>query len=295
MTDEPVQTIDIVKVILETANSLCNSLLSSMNTNIFPLLDKVAFIDSTIIDDEFFMKIFGTSIKSGILMLANCILFAFVLYYCVRMFISHFSGNEVESPSRFLLRIILSALAMNISLELCKLFILGTEQITEFFSTLGYEIFGKQISFQGLSSYVTSYSNNNIFSLNGIISIMLSISSLGLLTSFAVRYIIIKLLVLAAPFAFLCISNKSTEPFFRSWYKSFISLLLMQIVLSVLLLFPYSLLENSSNSELNQILLIGSIAALLKSEQIVKELFNGAGISTDFQAGIAGLKSMFSR
>ena len=295
MADEPIQTIDIVNIILETTNSLCSSLLDSINKNIFPMLDEIIFVNHKIVDNDIFLKIFGTSINSGILMLANCILFAFVLYYCTRLLISHFSGVEIEPPSKFILRVLLSAFAMNFSYDLCKLFILGTEQITEFFTTLGYEIFEKKISFQGLNSFVTTSSNFNILSLNGILATTLSLSAFGLLTSFAIRYIFIKLLVLVAPFAFLCITNTSTEPFFKSWYRSFISILLVQIVLAVLLIFPYTLLVDNSNSEINQILLIGSISAILKSEQFVKEFFSGAGISTNFQAGISGIKSLFSR
>ena len=136
MSESTVQTVDIVKVILETVNSLSSSLLNSINENVFPLLDEIIFIDTNITTDSFFEKIFGTSSSSGVLMLANCLLFAFILYYCIRLLISHFTGNDVESPSRFFLRIILSAVAMNSSLDICRLFISGTIQITSFFTYL---------------------------------------------------------------------------------------------------------------------------------------------------------------
>ena len=43
-------------------------------------------------------------------MLANCLLFAFILYYCIRLITSHFSGTEVEAPQKFFLRAILSSI-----------------------------------------------------------------------------------------------------------------------------------------------------------------------------------------
>ena len=124
---------------------------------------------------------------------------------------------------------------------------------------------------------------------------MLSISSFALLVSFALRYILVKLLILASPFAFLCITNKSTEGFLKSWYRSLLSMLLLQIVISALLLIPHALLKEDSNSIFNKLLLVGSISALLKSGQLIKEFLGGIGITTNFQAGISGIKSMISR
>lgn len=124
---------------------------------------------------------------------------------------------------------------------------------------------------------------------------MLSISSFALLTSFALRYILIKLLILISPFAFLCMINKSTEGFLKSWYRSLFSLLLIQIVISILLLIPHALLKKDSDLMFNKLLLVGSISALLKSGQLVKEFLGGIGIGTNFQAGISGIKSMISR
>ena len=124
---------------------------------------------------------------------------------------------------------------------------------------------------------------------------MLSISSLTLLTSLALRYILVKLLILFSPFAFLCISNKTTEGFLKSWYRSLLTLLFLQIIMAVLLIFPHTILEENSNSLFNKLLLVGSISALLKSGQLIKEFFGGIGIVSNFQAGISGIKSMISR
>ncbi len=124
---------------------------------------------------------------------------------------------------------------------------------------------------------------------------MLSISSFALLISFAFRYILIKLLILASPFAFLCLINKSTEGFLKSWYRSLLAMLLLQIIISALLIIPYALLKEDNNSIFNKLLIVGSISALLKSGQLVKEFLGGIGIGTNFQAGISGIKSMISR
>lgn len=297
MSGDTLQATDITQIILETANSICSTMLESIDESIYPLLDKVIFINKGILTDSYFPKIFGNSPTSGILMLSNCLLFAFILYYCVRLITSRFSGTEVEYPQQFFLRTILAAITMNCSFEICSLLLEGTSQISTFFCELGQSLFDVEVSFESMISNLNSPSSNNfnIFSLDGILTSTLSISSLGLLVSFAFRYIIIKLLVLAAPFAFLCISNKSTEGFLKSWYRTLLSMLLIQIVISVLLIITYAILQDKSNPFLNKILLVGAISALLKSGQLVKEFLGGIGITTNFQSGMAGIKSMFSR
>ena len=75
-----VQEIDIGSVIIDTINNLCQSLFSSINTEIFPLLDKVVFIKKDIATNHL-ERIVGTDTKTGLLVLANSLLFAFVIYY----------------------------------------------------------------------------------------------------------------------------------------------------------------------------------------------------------------------
>lgn len=297
MSGDSIQEINIAEIILETTNSLCSSMLESINKEVYPLLDKLIFVDKNIILDSYFEKIFGNSPNMGVLMLANCLLFAFALYYCIRLIISHFSGTEVESPQKFFLRAILTAIFVNSAFEICSFLLDGTNQISNFFCELGKDILKKEISFTSIQNSINSSSSNNfnIFSLDGILSSMLSISVFAMLTSFALRYILIKFFVLVSPFAFLCISNKSTEGFLKSWYKSLLSLLLLQIVISVLLIFPHILLKENSNDLFNKIVLIGAISALLKSEQLVKEFLGGIGITSNFKSGMAGLKSIISR
>ena len=299
MSGDSLPQIDITQVILETTNTLCTNIIDSVDTALRPMLDDTIFIDSSILKEPAtFLKIFGSSPSSGVLLLANCLLFAFILYYCIRLITSHFSGAEIESPSRFFLRAILTVVLTNSSLEICKLLLDGTQSITLFFLELGTDIFKvKDISFSSLISALSSTSTGefNIFSIDGILTSMLSISSFALLLSFALRYILIELLILISPFAFLCFSNKSTEGFLKSWYRSFISMLLIQIVIAILLLIPHALIKENSNSIFNKLLLVGSISALLKSSQLVKEFLGGIGIQTNFQAGISGIKSMFAR
>lgn len=286
ISENIINEIDIGAIIVDTINSLCQSLFSSIDNAIFPLLDDLIFISPKIVETDYLERILGTNTNMGLLLLANSLILAFILYYAVRRFIAFYSGNEVESPYVFIIKGIFVTILMNFSLSLCTLAISFTYEITTFISSLGANIFNAEISFSSLINMLSSSfsSEFNIFSLDGILSGMLSISSFSLIISFAIRYILIKILILSSPFAFLCLLNKTTVGFFHSWYKSLLSLLLIQVLIALIILLPYALIKDSSSQIINKILIIGAINALLNSGQYVKEFMSGTGISTNFQS-----------
>ena len=85
-----------------------------------------------------------------------------------------------------------------------------------------------------------------------------------------------------SPFAFLCLLNKNTSGIFKSWLKSFASLLLIQIILALILLIPFAILKDRPDDIFAKLLMLGSVYALLKSTQFVKDFINSTGITTDF-------------
>lgn len=289
--------IDIGSVILDTINSLCQSLFSSIDNAIFPLLDDLIFINPEITETNYLEKIMGENTNTGLLILANALLLAFILYYSIRRFTAFYSGQDVESPYQFFIKAIFIGILMNFSLNICSSIVSFSYEISEFIRGLGDHLFNKTISFSSffdLLNHDTS-KNFNIFSIDGILASMLSFSSFSLVLHFTFRYILTKILILLSPFAFLCLLNRTTSGFFKSWLKSFLSLLLIQIIIALILLLPFAILKENSSSMFNKLLLIGSFYALLKSNQFVKDFINGTGISTDFNSGINGIKSLFMR
>lgn len=291
------QPINYVQIILDTINSLCQTLFESIDNSLFSLLDDVTFINSDITESTYLEEIMGHNANTGLLILANSLLVAFVLYYSIRRFTAYFNGTEVESPYKFVVRAIFIAILMNFSLFICSGIISFSYEISNFICELGKNIFNKSITFSSLINELkgTSSGDFNIFSIDGILNSMLSISSISLVITFIFRYIIAKVLILLSPFAFLCLLNKNTSGLFKGWLKSFLSLLLLQIVVALILLLPFAILKENSSSIFNKFLLVGSVYALLKSNQFVKEFINGTGISTDISAGFGGLKSMFMK
>ena len=298
MDDTLTNTSEIVSIVLEVINSICSNLLSSIDETIFPLLDKLVFIDSNIFSTGHkFNKLLNNSPSNGVLILANCLFTAFILYYAGRLIIANLTATQIESPSKFFMRAFLSGIAMNYSLSICKFLITTTSLISTFFCALGKNIFSKEISFETLLSLLdnSNFGNVDILSLNGILSAVLSFSSFALILSFAFRYILVEVLIILSPFAILCTMNTCTTGFFKSWFKSLLSLLILQVIISIMLLIPYTLLKENNDVLFNKVLLVGSIMALLKSNQFVKEFIGGIGIGTNFQSGISGIRSLISK
>ena len=291
------QTINVGEVILDTINSLCNSLFSSIDESILPELDNLVFLNSDATKTTYIERIFGDSFETGLLTIAYSLIVAFVLYYAIKRFTAFYSGTSVENPYQFIVKAIVIAIITMFSLSICTTILNFTYEITEFILDLGKKIFGTDISFSNLITKLSASTSGdfNLFSFDGVLRGMLSISSFTLIITFAFRYILTKVLILLSPFAILCLMNKSTYGIFRGWLKSFTSLLLIQIIIALILLLPFAILLENPDSVFNKFLLIGSVYALLKSNQFVKEFINGTGISTDFNSGIAGLRSMIGR
>ena len=66
---------NITQIIIQTINSIFETLLSSIDNSLYGILDDMTFIDSSILSDNYFEKIFGTSTTNGILLIANSLFF----------------------------------------------------------------------------------------------------------------------------------------------------------------------------------------------------------------------------
>lgn len=119
----------------------------------------------------------------------------------------------------------------------------------------------------------------NVFSIDGIIKTIVSIGFLNLVFVYAIRYILLKVFILISPFAILTLSMRSTSVFFKSWLKCFISLLFIELFASFILIVIFSI-EYSATNLVSKLLFIGSIFALMKVNNYVRDLIGGIGIDT---------------
>lgn len=285
---------NVSQVILNTINDLFGSLFSSIDNSVYTTLDDLAFIDLDIFSDRFFNKIFGTSSTNGLLLIANSLLIAFALYYCFKLLYSNFSANSIERPYQFVFKLLLYGIIINCSYFICQQFIYINSLISSSICEIGESIFGNNISFaslvQNLNSVISIEENSfNLFSFDGLIKSFVSTCLFNLLFSYSLRYIMVKVFLLLTPFAFLSLVNHSTSWFFKMWFRTILSLLILQSFVAIILLIVFALDFNSTNV-LSKLLCIGSIYALSRANSYIKDLFGG--ISTDVSNNMNMMKGV---
>ena len=232
---------NITQTIIGTINSIFETLFASIDNNLYSVLDQITFVNSDILNDQNFEKLFGTSTSNGILLIANSLLLGFIIYYAFKYLMSHITYHKVDSPFSFIIKIVLFGICMNFSFFIIEIILDLNSNISLAIRSLGENLFGKEISFSELINTINTNvaidtNSLNIFSVDGLIKSTLSISLLSLVFSYSLRYIMIKVFVLLAPFAFISLSLDSTSWFFKSWLKNLFSLLFIQIIVSLVLL-----------------------------------------------------------
>ena len=283
---------NMANIIITTINTILENLFSSIDNTLYSVLDDITFISSDILDSAYFKKILGMSASSGMLVIANSLLFGFLLYFSIKYLLSHFYSIEIESPTHFIFKILFFGIAMN-----CSYFIIGeildiSSNVTLSIRNLGENIFNTEICFSSLINKINSCIGIesitiNIFSVDGLIKSILSCSLLGLVLSYSLRYVMVKVFALLSPFAILSLCLNSTSWFFKSWFKNIFSLLFIQIIVSIVLLILFSM-DYTSEDLIVKFLYIGAIYALIRVNSFVREFVGG--VSTNVSHSVNKLR-----
>jgi len=283
----------ISSVISSTINEMFYKIFSSIDNSLYSVLDDFTFINSNILNDSYFIDIFGLSSKYGILLVANSLVFGYLLYYAFKLIFSYLGVTEVERPVQFIFKLTIYSISMNFSLFICDEIIYLISIISNTIREIGEELFNFKICFSTLivklNSVISINENLEIFSLDGIIKSIISVGLLNLVITYAVRYVLIKIFVFLSPFAILSLCNKNTSILFKAWFKSFLSLMLVQVFVALILLLIFSL-DIKSNNLFSKFILIGAILILIKANDYVKEMLGGIG--SDIGVNLNSFKSM---
>lgn len=83
------EEINITELIINAINTIFQTIFSSIDTNLYSILDDITFVNTDILDTSYFRNIFGTTSSNGILLIANSLVLGFLLYYCGKLILSH--------------------------------------------------------------------------------------------------------------------------------------------------------------------------------------------------------------
>ena len=273
----------LTNTIIQTINSIFQTLFSSIDNSVYQVLDELTFIHSNILNNSLFEKLFGTNTSNGLLLVANALLFGFSLYYAIRLIYSYYMNLQIERPYQFIFKLLIFGIVMNCSYFLCKQFLELNGFISDAIRSVGFHVLGHEISFSELIRELNSIisigeTDFTIFSFDGLIKSFISIGLFNLIFSYALRFVLIKIFILLTPFAILSLINQSTSWLFKTWFRTILSLLLQQSFIAIILLiifsFPYQ-----SNNILSKLMYIGGIYALIRANSYMRSLIGG--ISTD--------------
>ena len=286
------ENIDFSKLIIETINTLISTLISSIDSNTYSLLDTITFIDIDVLNGNTLTAI-SDSISFNFNSISNALLLGVTLYYSIRYFVSLYTGTQVERPYQFIFKILIFGILSNYSYSIIDFILLINSYITDFLRAVEENICGVPISFNSLISQMNQYISQgtdtfSLFSFDGIIKSFASFGLISLLFSYSIRFIMIRVFILLSPFAFITLVNSSSSWIFKSWFKNLISLLFFQSFISIILFVSFSISSNISGT-ISQIIYIGSIFALSKANSYMKEIFGG--ISTDISTNLGSLKN----
>lgn len=275
--------------ILNIINDLFSKLFSSIDNSIYGILDKITFITPEIIEGNNFKNIIGTSSSNGILLVCNALVFGFIIFYSINYLISHLTLEKSQTPSQFIFKTIIFVAIMNSSIWLCSEIINIVSIITEIIIGIGEKLFNTKISFSNFINLINKevYISNkefNMFSFEGVVKSFTSVGFMNLIFTYSLRYILVQVFVIIAPFAILSLTLDKTSWFFKVWLRIFMSLLLEQILIAVILLLAFSI-EGQRNSDFVQLLYTGVIYALTSTNTYMRQLFGGISTSVSSSFG----------
>ena len=280
-------TNNITQIIIDTINKIFETLFSSIDNNLYFLLDDITFISTDILNDKNFENIFGTSTSNGLLLISNALLLGFIIYYSIKYLMAHLTYSPIESPISFIIKLVLCGICMNFSFYILYFVLDLNSNISLSIRSLGEYLFNKEICFSELINTINTNmsidtSSIDIFSIDGILKGSLSISLLNLIFSYSFRYIMVKIFILLSPFAFLSLTTNSTSWFFKTWARNLFSLLFIQDIVSLILLILFSI--NYSSNLFTKFIYVGGSYSLIKANSFVREFVGG--ISTDFSQNV---------
>ena len=271
-------TLNLTTLICDSLNSIFFNFFSSINHTVYSNLDNILFIQPDIIQDAKFQKLFGTDTSNGLLLVANSLIFGIILFYVLKFVVSHLTYSPIDTPYQFIFKFIIFIACMNCSFKLCEMFISLIGLLSDFICEIGYSITGYEISFSSLidlihSKLYPSVQMFNIFSFDGILKLCSTIGIIYILMTYSVRYLLCKIFVLLAPFAFISLINHRFDGFFKGWLKQFFILLFMQIFVSLVLVLGFTL-DFYLGHVLSELIYFSIVIVIAKCQYTIKELFS---------------------
>lgn len=271
-----------VNNIIDTINIVAQKIFSSVEGEIYPLLDKIIIITPDILKQEPLKNMLFEDKNVAMTLVATSFIVFFVVYFVLSRLISMYSGREVENIWQSVIRLVICSILMSTSYYICKEILNINSIFTEIVSSAGKDITGKNISFENFRGTITNlgkYMSSDFISIDGMIKGLISFGTITLVLNFSIRYVTVIFLLLISPIAFMLAASDVTIDIFKSWLKLLVTNLLMQSVVIIIISIPLAF--NKINNVMFKIVLVGTIYMLYRLNNIIKELLGNISRNTN--------------
>lgn len=258
--------------ILNNLNLIAENLFKSVEGQVYELLDRIIIIRVEILNQEPLNNIFN---NNNIIIVANSLIIFQTLYYMFQLLLSLYNGNKTENVYIFIIKIICVTVLANNSYYICEQIISLIEYLTDAISEITNQVSGRDVNFINLKETIISiddFMKDDLLTVNGLIKGIISFGAVSVLINFSIRYVKIIFLIIISPLALICFSSHITNELGNTWIKMFVSSLLLQIVVKIILFIPLS--YKDINSLMYKIILVGSIQLIYNINNINSQLFN---------------------
>ena len=183
------EAVNLPQTIIQSVNTIFSNFFTSLDSNIYSILDDIVFINSDVLNDSFINNILGNSPTSGLLLLCNSLLFGFILYYLISLILSHIVLFKLQTPYQFVCKLIIVSILVNHTYDICAFLLDLNSNISLGIRSIGEDLFESEICFSALESrinpYISDFSNSfNLFSIQGFLKSFSSVGILNLVLSY---------------------------------------------------------------------------------------------------------------
>ncbi len=261
-----------MKEILSSFSSLISKLYNSVENEGYELLEKLTYIKEDIFKLEPIKSVCSSEFNKYLLLIIITIIFGFLVYYLFKFILSCYSDTTI-GIYHFLLKVIFIAIFSSNSYFVCKEVVKFNAALSTVISITLEEVNDCKIEFSFLKKSVSSVEEflkiEDKLNIKGLIESSICAYIVGLIVLFAVRYVIIVLCIIIAPFSFLMLITDETKKIFYVWLKMFISNLLLESIIKFILFIPITL---KANNNFSTAILIGSLILIYNVSKSIQKL-----------------------
>lgn len=246
-----------------------SSIITKINLSIedkgYDILNKISDIKQDIFLNSPLNIIYSEKYKEYIEMFIWAIIFGFFVFYLIKLLLYVYCESNIENMYFFIIKSILIIILSTNSYYVCEKIIYFNDLFTNTVSKVLEDISGTKISYNYINEEKNTLQEilnfDDKLNIEGILEFTISMFVINMIMFFAIRYVIVILIIIISPISFLMLLSSETKYFFCIWIKMFLYTLMIQIFNKFLL---FIIILSKDNKNLFCIILLGSLFIMYK-------------------------------